>query len=56
MTLAAKDAEAHKQRKYAELAETYQFEPIAVETTGVHGPSTRKLIGAIDGRIGAIIG
>ena len=51
---AAKDAETHKRRKYAELAETYQFEPIAVETTGVYGPSTRKLISAIGSRIRAI--
>ena len=37
-----------------EFAETHNFEPIAVETTGVQAPSTRNLISAIDSRIRAI--
>ena len=51
---AAKDAETHKGRKYAEFVETYQFKPIVVETTGVYGPSTRNLISPIGSRIRAI--
>ena len=50
---AAKDAETHKRHKYAEVAETYQLEPIDVETTGIYGPSTRELISAIGSRIRA---
>ena len=46
---AAKDAETHKRREYAVLAET-----IAVETTGVFGPSTRYLISGNSSRIRAI--
>ena len=39
---------------YAELAETYQFEPIVVKTTCVCGPSTRIEINAVGSRIHAI--
>ena len=52
---AAKDAEAQKRRKYIELAGTYKYEPIAVETTGVYGPSTRNLFSAIGSRIYAVM-
>ena len=44
--LTAKNAEAQKRRRYAELAETCQFEPNAVKITGVYGPSIRDLVRA----------
>ena len=44
---AANNAEESKGRKYAALAEAHQFEPIAVETMGVHGGSTGAIFRAI---------
>ena len=37
---AASSAEERKRVKYASLANRYEFQPIAVETSGVLGPST----------------
>lgn len=48
---AAKGAEDRKRHKYAALAEAHQFEPIAVETTGVYGASTGLILRAIGRRI-----
>ena len=39
-------AKEHKGRKYAALAEAHQFEPIAVETMGVYGGSTKVIMRA----------
>ena len=41
---AAETAEALKLNKYAELATNYIMQPVAFETTGVAGPSTRVFI------------
>ena len=50
---ATKDVAAHNRRKYAELSETYQLEPIAVEIIRVYDPSIRNLFNAIDSRLRA---
>ena len=41
---AVNSPEERKRRKYAALAETHQFEPIAVETMGVYGESTGVIL------------
>ena len=48
---AASTAEESKRRKYASLAARYQFEPVAVETTGTYGKTTDTLISKIGRRI-----
>ena len=48
---AATGAEARKCNKCAGLSTTYQFEPIAVETTGVYGPSTMSFLDVLGRRI-----
>ena len=53
---AADQAEKNKRAKYQEIAQRYLFEPIAVESTGVYGPSTRKLINTIGSRIRQVTG
>ena len=42
--LVAKRAEDLKHQKYAEIADTYHFIPVAVETTGVFGPETMSFL------------
>jgi len=37
-------AEVRKQAKYSFLPTTYQFQPVAIETSGVMGPSTRVFL------------
>ena len=49
--IAANNAEERKRRKYAALAEAYQFGPIAVETMGVYGESIGAIIRAIGRRL-----
>ena len=49
--IAANRAEKSKRRKYAALTEAHQFEPIAVETIGVHGESTGVILRAIGRRL-----
>ena len=41
---AAKAAEEKKRAKYSELSDRFRFEPVAVETSGVIGPSTLKFL------------
>ena len=48
---AANSAEERKRCKYAALAEAHQFEPIAIETMGVYGESTRVILRAICRRL-----
>ena len=48
---AARAAEERKRQHYAELAQRYDFTPLAVETSGVLGPSFNCLIQDIGGRI-----
>ena len=50
-TIAASSAEERKRRKYAALAETHQFEIIAVKTTRVYGESSRVILKAIGRRL-----
>ena len=40
----ANKAEVSKRAKYAALASSYRFEPIAIETLGVFGPTTKNII------------
>ena len=48
---AAKRAEERKRATYPGLVRTYRFEPIAIETSGVFGPSTKIIISEIGRRI-----
>ena len=48
---AAAKAENTKRTKYSELARRFRFEPIAIETSGVFGPSTRNIINEVGRRI-----
>jgi hypothetical protein len=53
---AAAKAEERKRTKYRNLADRYQFEPLAFETTGVFGPSTHRVIQEIGRRMAAETG
>jgi hypothetical protein len=53
---AAGQAEERKRHKYRVLAENYHFEPFAVETTGVFGPTTLKTVDEIGRRLTAETG
>ena len=44
-------AENSKRSKYPELVQRCKFEPIAIETSGVFGPSTRNIVHKIGKRI-----
>ena len=48
---AAEAAEEQKRREYAAISESHLFEPIAVETTGVFGPTTLGLLKSIGKKI-----
>ena len=48
---AAISVEECKRRKYAALAEAHQFEPIAVETMGMHGEYTGVILREIGCRL-----
>ena len=48
---AANSAEERKRRKYAALADSHQFEPIAIETMGVYDKSTGAILRAIGRRL-----
>ena len=48
---AAAKAETAKRTKYPDLVRRFRFEPIAIETSGVFGPSTRNIIYEIGKRI-----
>ena len=48
---AAAKAENTKRAKYPDLVRRFKFEPIAIETSGVFGPSTSTIISAIGKRI-----
>ena len=48
---AAAKAEEAKRRKYTHLARRFRFEPIAIETLGVFGPSSKIIIQEIGRRI-----
>ena len=44
-------AERKKSEKYAHLAPTYQFQPVAIETSGAIGPSSRVFIRDLGRRV-----
>ena len=48
---AAARAESNKRNKYPELVRRYRFEPIAIETSGVFGPSSKNIIHEIGRRL-----
>ena len=48
---AAKGAEERKKSKYASLTDRYIFQPIAIETAGVFGPSTLTFLKSLGSRI-----
>ena len=48
---AAAKAENAKRNKYPDLVRRFRFEPVAVETSGVFGPSTRNIVQEIGKRI-----
>ena len=48
---AAKRAETSKRAKYPDLVRRFRFEPIAIETSGVYGPSTKKIVQEIGNKI-----
>ena len=48
---AAKKKENEKRAKYPEMVRRFQFEPIAIETSGVFGPTTKVIIKEIGKRI-----
>ena len=53
---AAKKAEDGKRRKYSQLAQRFRFEPIAFESDGACGPTTRSFIRELGGRMSAVSG
>ena len=53
---AAGDAEAEKRRKYSDLCRRFRFEPVAFETSGACGPSTKRLLREIGTQVSAVTG
>ena len=47
----AEEAEVRKRVKYGALTDRYDFQPIAVETSGVLGPSTRHFLRTLGSKI-----
>ena len=48
---AAQKAEGLKRERYAEISGRLRFEPLAVETTGVFGPSSLKFVTELGSRV-----
>ena len=53
---AARAAEHHKRERYADIAQRYRFEPLAVETSGVLGPAITKFTSDLGKRMTAQTG
>ena len=53
---AARAAEDCKRERYSELSERYIFQPLAVETSGVLGPSSGKFLAQLGQRITSVTG
>ena len=53
---AASAAETRKRAKYRGLTDRYDFEPVAVETSGVMGPSTLRFLKSLGRRMKAVTG
>ena len=48
---AARAAEQRKRDRYADIAQRYRFEPLAVETSGVFGPAFSKFTSELGKRM-----
>ena len=53
---AASTAESSKRLKYAGLADSYTFYPVAIETLGVWGADAQSLVAELGGRLSVITG
>lgn len=53
---AAHNAELAKRRKYVELVKRFRFEPVAFETGGACGPSTKVFLRELGSRLTAVTG
>ena len=53
---AAAKAELSKRAKYPDMVRRFRFEPIAIETSGVYGPSTCVIVQEIGKKISQISG
>ena len=53
---AASAAESRKREHYRSLTDRYHFEPVAVETTGVLGPSTIAFLKRLGKQISTVTG
>ncbi|KAF0290804.1 Ubiquitin carboxyl-terminal hydrolase 2 [Amphibalanus amphitrite] len=53
---AAKKAEDEKRRKYAQLTQRFRFEPVAFETDGACGPTTRAFLQELGAKMAAVTG
>ena len=53
---AARQAEERKKKRYADLAQRYIFEPVALETSGVYGPAAAAFVQDLGRRISARTG
>ena len=53
---AAKKAEDGKRRKYSQLAQRFRFEPVAFESNGACGPTTRSFIRELGTRMSVVSG
>ena len=53
---AAKDAETRKDRKYECLFSRFNFQPVAFETAGACGPSTKTFVRQLGARVAAYTG
>ena len=53
---AASTAEERKREHYRNITDRYHFEPVAVETTGVLGPSTTAFLKRLGKQVSAVTG
>ena len=53
---AAKEAEEAKRRKYDHLGRRFRFEPVAFETSGSCGPTTRAFLRELGARLTSVTG
>ena len=53
---AAAKAEISKRAKYPDLVRRFRFEPVAIETSGVYGPTTKIIVQEIGRKISQISG
>ncbi|KAF0308860.1 hypothetical protein FJT64_019983 [Amphibalanus amphitrite] len=51
---AAREAEVKKRKKYDDLTQRFHFEPLAFETSGACGPSTKVFVRELGARIASV--